>query len=154
MRDGFLGICSSGISHREENALKRILAVLVAVAALAAIAAGCSQDGTPAPAEPTPTKDTAEYYSTWTKQDWENATPEERQLACIFMVEEAVASQGADEEVVQSIIDQAEESMTPEAYTAIEDAITAYYDKSGDNANLQDALHDVIGTIEKYVAIG
>lgn len=134
--------------------MKRAIAVVLVLAAVAALAAGCGQDAASQSPEATETRNTAEYYSTWTKQDWENATPEERQLACVFLVEEAVASQGADEEVVQSIIDQAEESLTPEAYSAIEDAITEYYDKAGDDANLQESLHDVIGTITKYVAIG
>lgn len=135
--------------------MRKILAVILALAAVTALAAGCAQDASSSAApEASETRDTAEYYSTWTKQDWENATPEERQLACVFLVEEAVASQGADEEVVQSIVDQAEESLTPEAYSAIEEAITEYFDKSGDNANLQESLHDVIGTITKYVAIG
>lgn len=133
--------------------MKRLLAVLLAVAALAVAAAGCSQDNASESPSAAATKDTGEYYSTWTKQDWENATPEERQLACIFLVEEAVSDEGADEEVVQNMVDQAEETLTSEQYSEIEDAITAYFDKAGDKANLAESLPDVRGTIEKYVPI-
>ena len=131
---------------------KTLTAVLCCILAAACVA-GCTQTADDSDT-PTATRNTGEYYSTWTAQDWENATPEERQLACIFLVEEAAATMGDDEEVVQSVVDEAEETLTPEQYEDIENAVSAYFENAGDKGNLQDSLHDVLPTISKYVAIG
>lgn len=132
---------------------KAICTVLCCVITVACLA-GCSATSGSTEPESTATKNTAEYYSTWTAQDWEEATPEEKQLAVIFLVEEAAATMGDDEEVVQSVVDEAEETLTGEQYEEIENAISDYFSKAGDKGNLQDSLHDVIGTISKYVPIG
>lgn len=135
--------------------MKRILLIALSLV-MAAMIAGCSADAQ-APSgseEASPTRDTGEFYGTWTKSDWDSASAEEKELAVIYLVSEAVASQGADEEVVQSTVDDAEESLTQDQYADIEDAITSYFDKAGDKGNLQDSLNDVMGTISKYVPIG
>lgn len=125
--------------------------LLLVVLTTAAVLTGCA--GTAAQPEAAQ-KNTADLYGTWTKSDWEAATPEEKELAVVFLISEAAASQGSDEEVVQTIVDEAEQTLTSDQYAAIEDAITAYFDKSKEGATLQDALNDVMGTITKYVAIG
>lgn len=131
--------------------MKRTLLIVLSLA-LVALMAGCSASaGTPAQSVQ---RDSGEFYGTWTKSDWEAASPEEKQLAVVFLVSEAVASEGADEEVVQSIVDEAEETLTSDQYAQIEDAITAYFDKAGDKATLQDAVVDVRSAISKYVPIG
>lgn len=131
----------------------KTVAIILSVLLVAAAAAGCS--GSPA-AETGGAGSAARsnLYGEWTKSDWESASPEEKELAVIFLVEEAAASQGGDAEVVQSIIDQAEETLTAEQYDEIEGAITDYFDSAKEGATLQDALGDVRSTISKYVALG
>lgn len=130
--------------------MKKLVAVTLLVL-LGALCAGCSG----APAETAaPAADRAALYGNWTKSDWDSASAEEKQLAVVFLVEEAAASQGGDAEVVQAIVDDAEETLTAEQYTDIENAISSYFDSAGPDATLQDALHDVMGTISKYVALG
>lgn len=147
------GLSVIGKEFQEAIYMKRILAVnLLLICTVVFMAACAAPTGTDTNAEPT--KNSGEYYSTWTKSDWEEASPQEKQLAVLFLVEEAVASQGSDEEVVQSIVDEAEETLTDEQYDEIENAITSYFDKAKEGADLQSALGDVKGTISKYVAIG
>lgn len=129
--------------------MRRIF-VFVLVAALMCTAVACGAE--PAPEESR--GNSADLYGTWTKSDWESASPEQKQLAVIFLVEEGAASMGDDEEVVQSVIEDAEETLTAEQYEDIENAITNYFDTAKDGATLQSSLNDVLKTISKYVAIG
>lgn len=135
--------------------MKKTLTILMCVALAAVFAAGCSQTPSAASddAAASPSKDTAEYYSTWTKADWDSATPEQKQFAVLFLVSEAAATMGDDEEIVQTTVDDAEESLTEEQYAEIEDAITKYFDEGGEKANLQDSLAHVRGTLSKYVPL-
>lgn len=123
-----------------------LLAVLVAVSA-----AGCAAEETGSPAG---SSGGGTLYGTWTSSDWDSATPEQKELAVVFLVEEAAASEGGDAEVVQSIVDEAEETLTPAQYSEIEDAISNYFGTAKEGATLQDALSDVRSTISKYVALG
>lgn len=134
--------------------MKKILTVILGVLMVTACVMGCAQSSQSGEASAAPTKDTSEYYATWTKADWDNASDQQKQMAVIFLIEEAAASEGDDEEVVQAAVDQAEESLTPEQYAEIEDAVNAYYDKAGDKGKLEDSIGDLMGTITKYVAIG
>lgn len=134
--------------------MKKTIAAAVLVLLVGILATGCQSGTGSASPDAAATKNSDAYYATWTKSDWENASDEQKELAVIFLVEEAVASQGADEEVVQSTIDQAEETLTADQYEAIEDAISEYYDKAGDEATLEGSLNDVMGTISKYVPVG
>ena len=132
--------------------MKKTLSVILTALLLAAVVSGCA--GTGEPAESSTAQNSATLYGSWTKSDWDSASSEEKELAVIFLVEEAAASEGGDAEVVQSIVDDAEESLSAGAYSEIEDAISNYFDNAGDNATLQDALKDVRSTISKYVALG
>lgn len=132
--------------------MKKALTLVLVALLTAAVAAGCSS--APAADASAAADNRSDLYGNWTKSDWESATPEEKQLAVVFLVEEAAASQGSDAEVVQSIVDEAEETLTSEQYGEIEDAITSYFDSARDGATLQDALNDVKSTISKYVALG
>lgn len=134
--------------------MKRTLTVILGILMVAACAVGCSQTDQSAQASAAPTQDSAAYYATWTKADWDNASEQEKEMAVIFLIEEAAATEGSDEEVVQAAVDQAEESLTPEQYAEIEDAVNAYYEKAGDKGKLEDSIGDLMGTISKYVAIG
>ena len=131
--------------------MRKVFAVCLLMVFTAALAAGCAGETEVSTA---PETNSGEFYGTWTKSDWENASAEEKRLAVVYMIDEAAASQGSDEEVVQSIVDEAEETLTDTQYTEIEDAITAYFDKAKEGAELQNALGDIEGTISKYVAIG
>lgn len=131
---------------------KKVIGIILSVLLFAAVAAGCAE--TPPAETGTANSDRSDLYGEWTKSTWEDASPEEKELAVVFLVEEAAASQGGDAEVVQAIVDDAEETLTAAQYSEIEDAITNYFDNAKDGATLQDALHDVEGTISKYVALG
>ena len=132
--------------------MRRIATVALLIVCAAVFAAGCS--ASPAETTAAASSDRASLYGNWTKSEWDSASAQEKELAVVFLVEEAAASQGGDAEVVQSIVDEAEETLTAAQYSDIEDAITNYFDTAGSNATLQDALHDVEGTISKYVALG
>lgn len=132
--------------------MRKMLAICLLTVFTAVLAAGCAGTQTETAAEPQ--KNSGEFYGTWTKSDWESAGPEEKRLAVVYMIEEAAASQGSDEEVVQSIVNEAEETLTDTQYTEIEDAITAYFDNARDGAQLQNGLGDIEKTISKYVALG